>query len=191
MKQELALSVILLFTPVACSGQPDDSLPPGYKWGDCHNITASLPTPEGWYIKEENRGNTNACFITREEITSESSFQTGLSINTIPHTAAKMGRKPTEVAREYARKANGGKDQGVKEKTQEDFKSFRSIASIYEFPQFGKSISIQTTAIANDRADLTYIITFESPENEWDWAKQIGEIMVDRARLNPSFTGSN
>ena len=192
MKPELALSLTLLLSPVVCNAQQDApfTLPAGYRWGDCNNIVASFPTPEGWHIKEETKGETRACFITLEEITAGGIYSTGLAINTIPNTSAKMGRKPSEIAQDYARKANGGNNQEVEERTLGDFKSFKAKSATLKFPQLGRSMTMQTTAIANDRKNITYILTFEAPESEGNKAQQIGEMMIQRAKLDQTFSGT-
>lgn len=184
----LSTGILIVSTLGGC--QPaiptETELPPGYSWGSCKNISATIPVPDGWHLREERKSDTSACFVTREQIATSGIFETGLSINAIPRTSQKTGQKPSEFARDYIKTAGGGRN--MVEKTGEGFKSYQ-ITTQVDAPQLKRSIMMIIKVTGNDRADLTYLITFEAPVNNWPEYQQTGEIMIDRARLDPNFSG--
>ncbi len=179
---------ILTATATAGCRSPEENLPSGYTRRVCNNISASFPAPSEWHIKEEQGGETRACFITKERIISGGVYETGFSVNAIPGISRKRNMSASEFARKFAREV-GGQNSNPEERYKPPFRFYQEVATV-SVPQLGRSSRVIYAGVGNDEADLAYLITFEAPVSNWSSNEGIGRVMIGGARFNPKFSGT-
>lgn len=147
--------------------------PAGYSWYSDADAGATLLKPDGWFVKTEVKDDTNALFISKEDIAVSGEFQTGLSLNLLHGVKKKTGVSSTRYAVSFLSKALEGN---------EELMSFANPAN--GMTSIGLRIKNQHLAkvihyylVANDADDSLRIFMFESPTENWDAAWKIGEPM--------------
>jgi hypothetical protein len=81
-----------------------------YSWQECPDIGCAFLKPTGWHYKHVDRQGQHACFITKEDIDAESSFQTGQTVNMILLSHLKTGISASEYAKRFIRTATGERE---------------------------------------------------------------------------------
>ena len=84
------------------AGITPPAAPSGYSWRVFPKIMAMLLVPDGWYVKEEEQGDTRAVFITQESLDHTNVFKTGFTINAVKEATGRFrGVKPSVFAQRY------------------------------------------------------------------------------------------
>lgn len=157
--------------------------PAGYTWYECKNMKSHFLKPTGWYTKEETKVDTQACFITKEMIVPGGMFQTGLTVNAVPNIPKKTGGSASKYAEAFFTKAKQTmKTSEVKIATQGPFKVWS--AALYPT---NNDIVIYQMVAANDTTGSIYVITFESPTDQWEEASKVGETIIMNMAMNMEF----
>lgn len=153
------------------STQPDLPTPPtNFSWVECKNLKSWFLQPKGWYVFETNKSGTEACFISKESISQNGFYKTGLTVNLVTNVTSKSGTKPSVYAKDLVQitetkyktspmnPVNVGNLQGYG----------REIESTFE----GQELKQYTLALGNDLRDTMYVITFDTYRADWanDWA---------------------
>ena len=155
----------------------EPSAPSGFNWYKSNQGIGSFLKPDGWYIKEEKNGNTNALFISKEKIGTVGSFKTGLSVNQINSWSSSQTIKPSNYAKSYAAKiSTTGKilKKGTIKGNFPDMHVVRVIGN-----NKGVSTIVHHIIIGMDTKDQVYIISFESPEASWEKEMKHGGPMLN------------
>jgi hypothetical protein len=176
----LLAAILLVSFPILAALGADDDLPPpppGFQWYDTKNGVGAFLRPDGWFVKEESRGATNAVFISRENIDSTGRFVVGLTVNEFTHISARGGAKPSAFARSYASQLAQTMEV-LKSDVVEGNASDMHVVRV-KGNNGGVSTIAHHIAIGNDARDSAYIIIFEAPENEWDAAMEQGGLMLN------------
>jgi hypothetical protein len=168
MLNRLLMTVLLVvaIVPKAAFGQAPPPAPEGYSWVYAKPMKGIFLLPKGWNFLEEKKGDTEACFITKEKISGTQGFQTGVSINLLKDLPGKMKISPSKYAKLYV------------ETTSKKYGSIRTIDRVVgpfthcavEFlstDESGKSIHMWHIIMANDKTGSAYVISAESPERVW------------------------
>lgn len=172
LRKTLILIFILLFV-AGCKTSPTNqsdsglpSPPQGFSWFESVNGVGSFLKPEGWFVKEESKGQTNAVFISKENIESNGRFLTGMTVNQLNSWSQSNNSKPSQYASAFAAKiASTGKvlKSTVIKGNQDDMHVVRVLGD-----NKGTATIAHHLAIGMDSRDQVYLITYESPESEWD-----------------------
>jgi len=90
-----------------CSAEtlPFPKPPTGYSWQKVPDMGCAFLKPTGWHYKHVEQKGQHACFITKEGIDAEGSFQTNLSVNMILLSHLKTGISASEYAKQFIRTA--------------------------------------------------------------------------------------
>ncbi len=160
----IALFFLMLVDVSAQSAGP--KIPLGLSWHDSKYGVGSFLRPDNWYVKEEVQKDTKALFITREEITDESHFLVGFSVNKIQKIRDKVSQTPNEYARTFALNLS---------KTGELLlnRTISGNAADMQIVRIKKnidnlSIVVHYIVLGIDSDDAVYVLFFEAPETEWD-----------------------
>ncbi len=153
--------------------------PSGYTWAEFKEIKGAFLKPEGWFLKKTGQaGGTLAYFISKEAIAAKGSFQTGLSINVLPHVSKGSGVSAVEYAARYIETARSGK-RVVLAPWARDMGPFKSFGvRIHHEDAIGGDYITHHLAIGNAETDTLYLMTFESPSASWDASWKVGENML-------------
>jgi len=84
--------------------------PPGYSWQEVPDMGCAFLKPTGWHDQHVEQKAQHACFITKEYIDAEGSFQTGLTVNMIRLSHLKTGISASEYAKRFIRTATGARE---------------------------------------------------------------------------------
>jgi len=100
-------TLVLQFTVTVCSAEtlPFPKPPPGYSWQKVPDMGGAFLKPASWHYKHVERKGQHACFITKEDIDAEGSFQTGLTVNMILLSHLKTGISASQYAQQFIRTA--------------------------------------------------------------------------------------
>lgn len=176
----------------------ETGLPEGFSYHEVPQMRASFVKPDGWFFKYVEIGNTQAAFISLEQITTDTpfntldeveesnrGFRTGFTINAFariprPHIAAflAISTNPAIISEGPIEAING------------------SPFIIYQ-GRFHSSLLAQSRgfeprkfyleSIGNILTHTVYISMFESPELDWDRYEETGRLMMERKVLNPDY----
>ena len=80
--------------------------PSGFTWHTAKNGVGTFLKPDGWYVLEETKGNTNAIFISRENIKKHGKFIIGFSVNRITSYSSDSSIKASEYAKVFIQQNN-------------------------------------------------------------------------------------
>jgi len=160
--------------------EPAPALAQGYSWAFLPEISLALPVWSDWNFKKEQDQTTNAYFVSQENIDTDGTFNTGLSIIVL-HDKSKnaaqiaKGMPATMLAQTQITSAS------------EVTKRTEGNLTFYEF-QYEASFStydatVYNRIVANTATNTLYIITFESPHAQWEEAWKIGQVMIEQMQF--------
>jgi hypothetical protein len=182
MRKFLALSFLML---LFCT-RADDQLPPtpsGYSWQHLTAIKSAALKPDGWFFKQTKKGQTDAFFITKEDIDKTGSFQTGLTLNCLRDIPKKTGQLPSAYAAAFA-DAAAAKYQLTK-RSSSNQGPFKAVKFGYvDAPKDKESITVYDLAIANDKTGTLFLVIFEAPTKDWSEAWKIAEPILKKLLLD-------
>ena len=162
---------------------PLPSPPAGYTWEWSVEMNAGFLKPEGWHVLKETKNQTQALFITQEQIQREGQdkgFQTGLSVNRIPGAGQKCGGLASQFAATFVHDATKVKQNVLTLIAPQELAPSINMRG-YRVQQDGAII--HTVLVCNDRVDLTYLVIFESSLDKWDAAWRIGEPIIRKMMI--------
>lgn len=153
------------------STQPDLPTPPtNFSWVECKNLKSWFLQPKGWYVFETNKSGTEACFISKESISQNGFYKTGLSVNLVTNITSKSGTKPSIYAKDFIQITETKyKTSPMNPVSVGNLQGYgREVESTFE----GRELKQYSLALGNDVRDTMYIIIFETYRADWanDWA---------------------
>lgn len=151
--------------------------PDGFSWHIASNGVGAFLKPDGWFVKEESQEETNALFITKENIDTDGVFLTGMSINQINNLSTVSKLAPSQYAAFLISKVAKGKEvlkSGVVEGNPLDMHVVRILSD-----NAGVPTVIHYLSFGLDSKDQMYVINFESPESEWEANYQEASVMLN------------
>ena len=177
MKKIVLLAFVVAFFAPTLDAIDLPKAPSGFTWQEVPELKAAFLKPDGWFFRQENNKGTLAYFITQEDLTKNSEFSTGLTLNVI-HL-----KKDSAVER-------GGTmiDQMA---AQHHVKTWnRVVGPLQEFgcelkdTDANGTIVMHALNVANPKTNTLYVFTFESPAANWDAAWKKGQQIVDALALD-------
>lgn len=180
-----------------------DKLPLGYSWQEVPEMRTAFPKPDRWHYRYQAVGDTQACFITREqilangffttpqEVTSGQGFGTGLTVDTLPGIYRNFRVSAAEFAISALTTNPLLNPEGDIETTQD-----RQLAVYRGYFRSGSRLlahrGIPATryyieATGNNQTDRVHVIMFETPEELWEQYKEVGKVIIDNRVLGQDF----
>jgi hypothetical protein len=150
--------------------------PDGFTWQEVPEIKAAFLKPTGWYFKREKDKGTLAYFITKEEIRNGGEFQTGLTVNVFHPKNPAVEHAESFIDERVA--STHGK------KWTRDYGPFREFGCLCKVVDAGGSTMTNTLMVANPKTNTLYLLTFESPDAEWDTAWKTGTKIMDTLAID-------
>lgn len=166
-------------TPVSETAQAErPPAPPGYQWQECPEIMGALLKPNGWYFRKEIDADTIAYFISEEDTRTDGEFFTGFSMNVLKNVDDIFGSPPSRYAEELI--AEAARSSNVRQqpwiRRMGPFVSHAVVVTTSDVVN-GDFVT-HMLAIANDTTGTMYLVTFESPVEDWQEASQIAAPML-------------
>jgi hypothetical protein len=162
--------VVFLFVifPIIAFSSGLPPAPPGFSWHSSSNGVGTFLKPESWFVLEEKKGNTNALFISREDIKEKGRFTVGFSVNQITSYSDNATGKPSLYAKGFIQKIIDKEGYEVLKKgVVKGGPSDMNIARV-KGDNSGVKTIVHHIAIGMDDRDELYLISFEAPESEWE-----------------------
>lgn len=171
------LFLLLFFSSAVLAKDVNLPTPPkGYKWAKCPEIKGAFLRPHGWHFKKSKQGSTLGFFITKENISKNGQFMTGLTVNVIPDIPKKQSMSPYEYARVYRETTR--KSEKITQEWNKDMGPFRSVGFVFDKKDKAGDFRVHNLLIANDNTGTLYLVMFEAPISEWNKAWKIAEPML-------------
>lgn len=170
------LCLIATGTSETNAGSPKlPAAPTGFQWIWSPEMGGGFLCPDGWHAKKEKKADTEALFITKENIDTEGKFTTGLTVNVISRIRRKTGLPPSRyMPRLLAENAQGKKvllELPPK-------KSGRITGHVLRLQD--DVLVVHHSLLADDQTDKLYVVSFESPVGEWESNKKYWEPMLGK-----------
>ena len=184
----LILLMLALISLLGCrpfppkqNAEPLPDPPVGFSWMTSKNGVGSFLIPSGWHAKEESQRGTNVLYISKDKIKKNNPLEVGLTVKQINGWSKQQGTKPSQYAQSYAASlaASGHVlKQGVMQGNASDMHVVR-LKTINK----GVSTIVHHIVIGLDPVDKVYLLSFESPENQWEKESQQGREMLNNFLL--------
>ena len=179
MKALFFLIILLINTS---SLYANENLAENYHWFDSKLGSSKFLVPNGWFTKEEYGKGHYALFITKEKITSEQTFNTGLTLNFNTHISRKAKVMPSKYALSLISLLIQEKSTHIITKPWKYKKGENLNIGVTFVNQ--ENITIAYQLIANDQKDTLYVILFESPNDQWDNNWTLGRSIIQHLRID-------
>ena len=153
--------------------------PTGFAWQALPESKAAVLLPAGWYFKVEGEKGAPTYYLTQQEIGESGEFQAGLSLQVVRKAKAKTGRLAPDYAERLMLRAGFGPGQQQLEKTASvEGMFYKHTVRYRDAPPETAARIVYQLALANAKTDTLYLLTFESPEQDWPEVWQLGQVMV-------------
>lgn len=151
--------------------------PEGFVWSYLSESHLAVLLPGDWHFKNEQTETIKAYYISLEDIDDEGSFKTGMTITVVNDKSITAVQNARNFSANIYSQNNVTKTGEVTERTEGDL-------TIYELQYDADYSSYQGTnynlVAANKETNTLYVITFESPKDNWDEAWKIGQVMIEQ-----------
>lgn len=158
--------------------------PDGFHWKYRAESAMAFLAPDGWNYKREQSTTTKAYFSTLENIDTNGTFKTGLTIQVIQD----KNKNAAQVAKNLY--ANITSQNAVTKSSKVSEHTDGNLV-FYEFEYEASAPTYNTTVhnlmVANTATNTLYVITFESPTDQWGEAWEIGQVIMEQIQ----FLGEN
>ena len=170
------LFLLLLVPPTTALSIDTPPAPAGFSWYTAKNGVGTFLKPDGWFALEETKGNTNAVFISRENIKELGKFVVGFSVNHITSYSNSSSIKASEYAKVFMQKIID-KHEVISSGVVKSGPNDMNVARVK-----GDNAGVMTIthhiSVGMDGRDELYLISFEAPESEWEtYYKTAGQIL--------------
>ena len=133
--------------------------------------------PDNWFLNFEQKDNTYAYFIAKEDYTKEGFYKTGISINVITNIKKVDSFEYIKLFIKELKK----KVEVIEESDLIEYGSFKQFILLYKSfsTDLDKNIMIHEVFISNDKTNSLYFIMFEFPVVEWETNWKIAEKILE------------
>ncbi|MFA6172602.1 MAG: hypothetical protein WC334_02020 [Kiritimatiellales bacterium] len=143
--------------------------PDGYSWQPLAEIDAAFLKPDGWFFKHQQNGYNHFYAISKESIEEKGSFDTGITVQLVNHVAKNSGYPPSTAAVNLAQAISEKESNKVLLTANSSAGPFKSyVLRFRSAPVVAPPVVIHQMYVSNDRDDMLFIITVESPESSWN-----------------------
>ncbi|MFH1535818.1 MAG: hypothetical protein ABIC96_01975 [Patescibacteria group bacterium] len=175
-------------------------LPSGYLWKDFPGMNARFPMPDTWFFLALQVEDTRAFFLTREAVTKQGIYTTGLSINILPRIKVKTGRPATEMAIGLMKTLPLVPTSRITIHENDPLFICRRffilpVATRVAIPSYRggfvekamEPTNFYVQTVANRDTDTAYIIQFETPSRIWNDDKETAKTMIENGVLDKTI----
>lgn len=178
----LRFLLLLLLALPAAAQRYDAKLatpPAGFTWQPLPEAKAAMLLPAGWYYKAAGQKGAPTYYLTQQEMGESGEYQTGLSLQVVRKAKAKTRHPAPEYAELLMMRTGFGRNQAQLEKAASVEAPWHKWTVRYrETPPEADARMVYQLALANAQTDTLYLLTFESPAQDWADAWPLGEAMV-------------
>ena len=187
-----AITILLIISLAAASAvlAADGGFPrppKGFSWKRFGAIQAAFLVPRGWHVKEKKSTGARTVFITRDKMGKDGSFATGFSLDAVKDIPAKYDMPPSEYASILIERMQADREsKGVGPSPEHP--RFKGAKGFFRSgPEQQGRVVQYAIALGNDATGTFYMVTFESPEAEWDGAWKTGAVIMNNLLLDEKY----
>lgn len=161
--------------------------PEGFSWDVVPEFGAALLVPEGWHSWRLDDPRMPGVFVTKEHMEGEVPYWTGLGLRVVPLPSASHPHKtPEEFASIWigTMAASASDVFGVWEGRSGPFSVYSCRVRI---DRMGVPVIRHWAAVAVPSSETVYLLTFESPERQWEYAWPTGQMMLGMLALGGTW----
>jgi hypothetical protein len=161
--------------------------PDGFKWHEIKPIKAAFLRPDGWHFSKATNKHGVAYKFTKEDTSKGKSFLTGLTINVTKKVTEKSHVKPSLYAVHFMQEYTKGLKVTLDGKLDHIGILQRLIFEVVKkIPETDtdQDFRVRVVVIANDKTDTMYTIFFGAPNDEWEQAWKIGNVLLSMFMLD-------
>jgi hypothetical protein len=177
MKKVVLFALVAVFFAQALNAIELPKAPSGFTWQEVPELKAAFLKPDGWFFKQENRKGTQAYFITKEDLTKNAEFTTGLTINVFHF------KRDSAVEHGEALIDQMASQHQVKTWSR-TFGPFQEFGCELKDTDASGTIMMHALTVANPKTNTLYLFTFESPAADWDAAWKLGQQIMDQLAID-------
>ena len=177
-KSAIIFLFIVLSTVQAIDLQP---APRGFVWKEILNGQSALLVPKGWFFKQESKPDTEAFFVTKENIDVDGQFTTGLTLNVLKRIDKKANMPPSKWVMNQIDVMKSTK--AVVRSSTNTVGPFKTFLIRIISENQGERVIIHYVYAANDATGTVWLYIFESPYSQWEKAWKTGEVMLRNLAL--------
>ncbi|MCF7973743.1 MAG: hypothetical protein K9N55_08000 [Phycisphaerae bacterium] len=195
MKRGILIGLVLVMVVSGCRrpeflGSQERKAPKGYVWQEFKEVHAACLKPKNWHYSDVMRENHSIFRLTRERVSANQEFLTGLTLHVFKDVPNVTNIKPSELAEKYL------SEYAMSKQTVEVFVPKHSGNMIqsggtYQGKLFvrGKSrvFKIHITALANDNTGTLYLLVYACPANQWQKFMSTIVTVGSDVMLDPTF----
>lgn len=150
-------------TAIVTPEPPSSSAPKGFSWSYCLKLDSWFLKPTGWYTHEDTVNKMDACYVTKESIKTSSLFETGMTAYLLKDVSKTYNKDASEQAESFIKALDNGTStvSTIIDLNDGNFKGYARYVETTSVKQY-------VVAVAVDKNDIMYIISFESSPAKWD-----------------------
>lgn len=177
VRRRLLFAGALAAWPRARAAEAPAGLPPapaGFTWIVARNGVGTFLCPQGWFVKEESRGDTDALFITKQDIAATGRFTVGMTIDRIARVSRKAGSASawaSGMAASLAKRREVLRSGVVK--------GAAGDMNVLRVRDAAAGVILHYITVAKDAEDAAWLLIFEAPEAEWDADERVSRPMLN------------
>lgn len=174
----ILLFIFVLVTALNAAPPKWPEPPAGFSWVNFDAARCAVLKPNGWHLKWETKEKTAAMFISKENIDTAGSFQTGLTVNFMAKVKKSTGLKSSKYAQAFLGKAEQEHPLLKKAFTVKLGKNINGFGLRVKMKDAPTQI-VHYFLIADDNEDSLTLMIFEAPDSSWDSDWLSGEKMLN------------
>ena len=195
MKRGILLGLVCVILVSGCQ-RPEFSdgkgpvAPKGYVWQEFKEVHAAILKPKRWHTSKVILDNHSIFRLTRERVSADQEFLTGLTLHVFQDVPGVMDMSPSQLAEKYL------SDYAMDKQALEVFVPKVSGNMIQSGGTYrnrmklkGKTrvFKIHITALANDESGTLYLLVYACPVSQWDKFLDTIITVGSDVMLDPAF----
>jgi len=190
----LVLALVVLVSgcqrPVFSGADKGPKSPKGYVWQEFKEVHAACLKPKKWHYSKVMLENHSVFRLTREKVSFNQEFLTGLTLHVFQDVPGVMDMNPSELAEKYL------SEYAMDKQTLEVFvpkhsgnmiQSGGTYQSRMNLRGKTRTFKVHVTALANDESGTMYLLVYACPANQWDKFMDTIITVGSDVMLDPAF----
>lgn len=176
----LSISLIVPAPAVSASEVLETPDPPeGFEWVWLPEINGAFLKPQGWHFRAEEHAETLGYFFSKESISKEGEFFSGLTVNVVRDAKQRTGQTAQDYAKSFIATVAQSDQNEILEAWEHGVSTLQSYGvRVLSLSNPDRPTIIHYLAIGNSSTDTLYVLFFEAPEATWSETWKIGEVML-------------
>ena len=195
MKRGILLGLALVILVSGCRGPEfsngkEPAAPKGYEWQEFKEVHAASLKPKKWHYSKALLENHHIFRLTREKVSANQAFLTGLTLHVFQDVPGVMEMKPSELAEKYLSEYAMDKQAleiFVPKYSGNMIQSGGTYQSKMTLRGKTRTFKVHITALANDESGTMYMLVYACPASQWEKFLDTIITVGSDVMLDPTF----